>query len=250
MHVLRTDEVRVWRIDVNEAQASRLEMLLSDDERERAAQFAVAAARRRFVVARGATRVVFGRVLARHPRELHFALRCAACSATDHGKPLIAGAEDEFDFNVSHSGDLVLIALGHARAVGVDIEVMRESIDIDRLARRALSAGERAELERLAPAERRDAFYRAWTRKEAYLKARGLGLAGGLDRWTIASDGSVTVAAAASDTAQGAHWRVRSLDVEPGYQAAVASTGLFGVRVESLDPVQSCGGRAGAGRGH
>jgi 4'-phosphopantetheinyl transferase len=211
-----------------------LEMLLDDRERARAERFYAVRARELFVLGRAAARTVLGRALDRDPRELRFVRRCAACGASDHGKPYLAEHAGEVDFSISHSGDRVLVAVGCARAVGVDIERIRESSHVDVVARHALSEPDREVLAGLYGGERHRAFFRCWTRKEAYLKARAIGMAGGLDRWTVAPDGSVS-ATSGADRAEAAHWRVQTLDMGSVYLAAVASEGPFDVRLEQLD---------------
>jgi 4'-phosphopantetheinyl transferase len=222
-------EVRVWWVDVTTADIGALERLLSDGERDRAAGIPIEEARRRYVVARGSARSLLGRMLERDPAALEFESRCAACGGTDHGKPYVAGAPG-VDFNVSHSADLVLVAAARGRAVGVDVEQRRERTDVDLVAR-ALSPTERATLAGLPPERRRDAFFSAWTRKEAYLKGRGLGLAGGLAKWSVTPDGSVAPEGEGFQTGD-ARWRIESLDVRDGYAAAVAAEGDFVVRLE------------------
>ena len=225
----------VWRVStaVSPAAIEALEPLLDEHERTRAARFGVAAARERFVVGRAVAKTALGQMLGRDPRELRFALRCAVCGLEDHGKPYLTGHAGEVDFSISHSGGVALVAVGRGLAVGADVELVRESTDVDALALRVLSPEERAPLAGLSGAERRVAFFRSWTRKEAYLKGRGTGLAGGLDRWTISPDGRVSSSAAA-DRSEAARWCVRSLEVGAGYLAAVAADDPFDAQVEPL----------------
>ena len=227
-----TDAVQVWRIGPPLPDPGPLEELLDEEERARASSIRSASARARFVTARAAARTVLGGVLDRDPRGLRFARRCANCGADDHGKPYLPDGRG-VDFSIAHSGGVVLVGVARGRAIGVDVERLRETTDVEALARRALSPDERHELENLEPGARRGAFFRAWTRKEAYLKARGLGVAGGLDRWTVAPDGSVS--AVASDRGDAAGWHVESLDVAPGYAGAVACDARFDPCLERLD---------------
>jgi 4'-phosphopantetheinyl transferase len=225
-------EVRVWWVDVTAIDIGALESLLSADERERAARLPIEAARKRFVVARGYARSLLGRMLERDPAALQFDCRCAACGGTDHGKPYVADTPD-VDFNVSHSADLVLVAAARGRAVGVDVEHRRERTNVELVAQ-ALSPSERAALVSLPPERRREAFFSTWTRKEAYLKGRGLGLAGGIDGWSVTPDGSVAPEGKGFQTGD-ARWRIESLDVREGYAAAVAAEGDFVVRLEPAE---------------
>jgi 4'-phosphopantetheinyl transferase len=216
---LSEDAVHVWLVPVAVApkDRARLEGLLDDDERERARGFRVVAARERFVVGHGALRVVLGRLTGVAPEALRFASRCGHCGGTDHGKPQLE--RSGLDFSLAHSGALALVAVARERAVGADVERVRRRTDVVALARSALSPAERRSIESLATdAERREAFFRCWTRKEAYLKARGEGLAGGLD----------------ADPGKTGGWTIRSLPAPSGYQAAVAAEGSWAVRSRDL----------------
>jgi 4'-phosphopantetheinyl transferase len=226
--------VHVWRLRVppEGAGLDALERLLDRAERDRAARFRVDGARRRFVAGRAGARIALGRTVGSDPRALRFATRCAVCGSPEHGKPFLAADGDGIDFSVSHSGELAVVAVGAGRAVGVDLERIRESTDVAGVARHVLSETERAGLEGLDDTERRLAFFRSWTCKEAYLKARGLGLAGGLDRWIVA--GGAVSAADPGDAHAALGWRVRSFDPGPGYAGAAASDAPFELRVEDL----------------
>lgn len=170
--------------------------------------------RKRSLVGHVALRLVLGEVTATAPERLRFERRCGHCGGAGHGKPHLAGRSD-LDFSLSHSGELALIAVARGRRVGADVERVRERTDVLAIARGSLSTRERQILECLEPDEaRRAAFFRCWTRKEAYLKGLGTGLAGGLD----------------TDPDEAPGWRVRSLPAPPGYAAAVAAEGQFTLR--------------------
>ena len=88
-----------------------------------------------------------------------------------------AHAESGIEFNVSHSGDVFLYAVSRGRTVGVDVEWKKEGLAVEAIARRYFAPGEARLLLEQAPSEQRlPNFYRCWTRKEAYLKAKGTGL--------------------------------------------------------------------------
>jgi 4'-phosphopantetheinyl transferase len=157
------------------------------------------AARDRYVVAHGAMRSILGSVLDESPRRLSFDRRCSHCGDPDHGKPVIAGAPS---FSLSHSGGVGVLAVAPAR-IGVDVEVARPRVHLERLARRVLDEPAHARWATVPEAERLTAFLAAWTAKEAYLKAVGLGLVRPLrsvplepDGWTVASFGPVPDAVA------------------------------------------------------
>jgi 4'-phosphopantetheinyl transferase len=183
---------------------------LTDDERERADRFVFARDRERYTVARAELRRLLANHLGAPPRICYGA----------HGKPALVGGG--LAFNVSHAHDLGVIAVACDREIGVDVERERE-VDIAGLATRYFSPREREELLALPDAERLAAFFRCWTRKEAYVKARGEGLAIPLDAFTVSIGRQTDVTLAADDAAR---WSLRALDVDPGYAAAIAvSTG-------------------------
>jgi len=121
-----------------------------------------------------------------------------------HGKPALADPSSPLSFNLSHSGDLALVAVTLDREVGIDIERVRPRRDLERLAGRALDPAAAAAVRGAAPAERLVAFHEAWTRREAIAKCLGTGLGGPLPPTPAA---------------------VTALDAGPGYAGALAVTG-------------------------
>ena len=147
---------------------------LSDDECERAARFRFDRDRRRFVAGRSALRSLVGSYLDVAPDEVAF-------EYGPQGKPFVPGAT--LSFNVSHSGGQAVYAFGSGLEVGVDVELLDHARYGDDVAERFFSPQEVATLRGLAPAMRPDAFLRCWTRKEAFIKARGEGLSLPLDEF-------------------------------------------------------------------
>jgi 4'-phosphopantetheinyl transferase len=143
---------------------------LSDDERGHLGRYRSRDAAERYVVTRSLVRGVLGERLGVPARDLRV-------SRTDTGKPIVA---EGVHFNVSHSGDLILVALSSRRAIGVDIERRREVERVDAMTRRWLDVAERREMGRLETSgvSRSDAFLRVWSLKEARLKALGVGISG------------------------------------------------------------------------
>jgi 4'-phosphopantetheinyl transferase len=161
-------EVRVWSAHLDRLPAALLARSLSADEQERARRFHFERDRRRFAAARGLLRHLLGGYLGLDPARLR--LRYGPW-----GKPSLA--EDEgLRFNVSHSGGRALLAFAWRLDVGVDVERIRPVPEAEDLARRYFSPREGADLLRLAEGERQAAFFRCWTRKEAFVKATGDGL--------------------------------------------------------------------------
>jgi 4'-phosphopantetheinyl transferase len=171
IEVLR-GEVQLWHasLAVSDSDIDRLSGMLSAEELQRARRFRVEKAKKRFIAARSALRIVLGRASGTDPREVVFAFGA-------NGKPRLA--EGGPCFNASDSGDVVAIGLAREE-LGVDIEVKRPMARRIRLARRICTARELEQFESLPAAERGIEILRLWTCKEAALKAVGTGLRGGL----------------------------------------------------------------------
>lgn len=161
------DDVDVWvvAIDVDRHELGTLARLLTAAERARGEAFRHSGRRSAFVASRAALRSILGRYTASEPSRIRL-------GADAGGKPRIEEGGD-LRFNLSHSAALAVCAVTYGREVGVDVEWIRPDFDFTRIVDRFFTAGERAALRRLPPASRREAFFRSWTRKEAYLKARG-----------------------------------------------------------------------------
>jgi 4'-phosphopantetheinyl transferase len=172
--------LHVWRLELDRPpdEIERLGSLLSAGERSRAARFRFPRDRDRHVVAHGALRIVVGRYLRLHPSAIAFRVG-------PHGKPALTEDPPNLHFNLSHSGDLALIALSGEAPVGVDVEHTRRDPDLEALARRFFSPAEQQALAALPPGERVKGFYQCWTRKEAVIKATGEGLSRPLDSFDV-----------------------------------------------------------------
>lgn len=164
---LRTGEVNVLHLRLDHgAQLAALKSTLSEVERGRARAFADERLQTRYACGRGLVRTVLGRLLCIPPAEV-------SLTSADNGKPKLAHPVP-IRFNLSHSGDIALLALTRSADVGVDLE--HPSEPEDELLEQALTARERAHVEALPAPLRARAFARLWVRKEALLKAAGCGL--------------------------------------------------------------------------
>jgi len=170
-------EVQVWAVCLDDLPEAALRIPLSADERKRGGRFHFEHDRRRFVTARGLLRVLLGRYLDVDPAGVRFA-------HGPRGKPFLAEG-DGLRFNLSHSGGLALLAFARDRELGVDVEQERPLPEAEDIARRYFSAREVAQLRRLRADERAAAFFRCWTRKEAFIKATGDGLSRPLDAFDV-----------------------------------------------------------------
>jgi 4'-phosphopantetheinyl transferase len=215
-------EVHVWRVDLRWSASPGLHVFLSPDEQERAARFHFGKDRESFRIAHGALRLILGRYLKVAPTDLHFA-------HTDFGKPFLTNSETAgLLFNMSHSGDFALIAVTREREVGVDVEFMRDGFATDEVAENFFSVAEIYTLTGLDPHLRTQAFFNCWTRKEAYVKARGEGLSMPLDQFDV----SLVPGAPAMmlqnrfDKLEASRWIFHDLPVAPGYAGALAIESL------------------------
>ncbi len=215
---LPAQSVHLWRAAAS-APAGQLEKLgaiLSPDEMARAAAFYRAPDRDRFVLCRGILRTLLGRYLRRPPESVVFDYGA-------HGKPALAGAPD-LHFNISHTMGLCLFAFSREQAVGVDVEAIHDRGDMESTARQCFHPHEWEFIASLPEAQRCAAFYACWTCKEAYLKARGVGLAAEPDTFEVipaaplAGDATVHVPGQAEQP-----WWLHVLDVGPAFAAAVAA---------------------------
>lgn len=171
---LQYNEVHIWRASLNlpEAQLLMLGETLSRDELRRGDKYYFKQDRQHFIAARGILRNILSRYLQVNPVEIEF-------SYTPHGKPLLSHLIDDkgLSFNLSHANDLVLCALALNRKTGVDLEYIRQDFEWRDIAERFFSSEEKSELQLISENIRCKKFYTYWTRKEAFLKSIGTGLA-------------------------------------------------------------------------
>ena len=220
---LEEQELHVWRASLDAfPEASTLTAGLSADEQQRAGRFRVPQVRSRFIAARSILRNILGRYLECAPSQVRFHYR-------EHGKPFLApnSFRDDLRFNLSHSHGLALYAVSRARDVGIDLERIRPDRDHERLAERFFSPREAAALRDVPSEARIDAFFRCWTRKEAYLKARGEGLAIPLASFSVslAPGEPAALVSVDGDEREAARWWLSSIHPGSGFAAALAVEG-------------------------
>jgi 4'-phosphopantetheinyl transferase len=212
----------VWRVslDVKSDPVQQAESILSADESQRAARFRFAEDRHRFIVSHIALRDVLSRYLHIRPEVINF-------TVGEYGKPAVV-SKLKLDFNLSHSGDFALIGIARERKAGVDVERFREELEIEKIANRFFSENEIAELISLPSDQQLMGFFNCWTRKEAYIKAHGLGLSLPLDSFdvSLSPNGPAILRATRPDPQEVSRWTLLSLDIEDQYAGAVAVEGL------------------------
>ena len=222
--ILRVDEVHVWRATLNlpPSQVQYLRRILAPDEGARADRFHFERDRVRFVAARAILRTILGRYLGVEPSQV-------LLGYGPQGKPRLAGQYEPAGlcFNVTHSHTLALYAIVRERPVGVDVERIRTDLGFEEMADRFFSPTEVAELRALPAYEQVDAFFRCWTRKEAYLKARGDGLTVPAHQFSVPLQPCLPFAplrVGVAGYAEG-EWYIRALDPGAGYAAAMVVQG-------------------------
>lgn len=218
---LSANEVHVWHARLDDHAAERFRPLLAEDEIARADRFHFAKDRNHYIVARGWLRKLLAGYLGILPTGLRF-------DYAEKGKPsLVANQANAINFNLAHSHGLAIFAFSAGREIGVDLEFIREDVEDEKIAERFFSGREIAEL-RAVPIElRKQAFFNCWTRKEAYIKARGEGLSMPLDQFDVSLAPGEAAALLRNDKEpdEVRRWTMQSVSVPDGYVAALVVEG-------------------------
>jgi 4'-phosphopantetheinyl transferase len=214
---LGNDLMHVWVSNASELRCSdeQIQALLSPQERRRSAAFHFEADARRYRVAHALLRDVLSRYLRIEPAAIEF-------RPNAFGKPLLAGRA-ELAFNLSHSGDVSVCAIATGNSTGADVERIRTLEDLSELAAVSFSPGERVQLEKYLGVELLKAFFACWTRKEAYVKARGEGLSIALKSFDVEVDPHAPAGkfCEVSGLSGPNAWWWANLPVAPGYASAI-----------------------------
>ena len=218
------EEVHLWRtsLAVPPALLQQYRAVLSPDELKRAMQFRFARDYEHFVVAHAVLRKLLAHYLQVAPEEVLFIKNA-------YGKPSLPSSLNPSGlcFNLSHSHEMALFAFSYRRDLGVDVEYARKNVEYDQLARFCFSPYEQEVLLSLTGLAKHEAFYACWTRKEAYIKARGLGLSLPLDLFDVSLVPSepAQLLASRESPSEAARWSLRVLDAGPDYAGALAVEG-------------------------
>lgn len=210
-------DIWCWDLDRSPTELSALRPLLSEDENVRAARFVFDRDRHRFIVGRAVLRRILGRYLAKDPAGLQF-------SYNGFGKPWLTGDRAwSLHFNLSHAGGVAALAVSHLHEIGIDIEE-RKPLKED-IARRFFSTAEYSELRELSGRNYVEAFYRCWTRKEAFVKAYGEGLSLDLASFdvTLLKGEAPRLLRLAGDAEAPSQWRMANVSAGPNLAGAVAA---------------------------
>lgn len=222
--ILHENEVHIWKVNLedNISDIEYFRSILSDDEIKRADRFYFEKDRNNFTIARGLLRIILSEYIKLKPEKIIF-------SYNEFGKP---GIEENLNgqkitFNISHSKNLALYAVSQKRNIGVDIEFMREKVLFREIAERFFSDNEIKELFSLPEEIHKEAFFNGWSRKEAYIKAKGKGLAIPLSEFDV-SLSPVKPAKLLETRDEKQSWydyTLYELKVDNGYKAALVAMG-------------------------
>jgi 4'-phosphopantetheinyl transferase len=221
---LSSNDIHLWgaTLDQPALWVQQLAQPLSEEERRKAECFHFEQDRKRFIVGRGVLRTILGLYLGTEPNRLEF------CYG-HHGKPYLAErfGEGALRFNLAHSYELALYAFTRGREIGVDLEYMRYMPDAEQIAASFFSARENAILHALPTSQKQEAFFNCWTRKEAYIKAIGNGLAQPLDKFdvSLAPGEPACLLNVEGAPEEASRWSLKALTPAPGYVAAMAVEG-------------------------
>lgn len=221
---LSRNEVHIWGAKLNQRlrELDLLERTLASSERARAERFRFERDRARFIAARGQLRMILGSYASVDPCALEF-------TYGPFGKPSLSPPfnADALKFNLSHSGELALIAVTRDRDLGVDVEEIRQLDDAEAIAGRFFSPRENVVLRALPEAERLEAFFHCWTCKEAYVKATGDGLACPTESFDVSFGRGepARLLGVGGNSEEASRWSLTLLTPASGYVGAVAVEG-------------------------
>jgi 4'-phosphopantetheinyl transferase len=218
---LLENEVHIWLVNlkISNKQITELTHILSQDEKVRANSFKFAEHKNRFITARGSLRQIISYYLQISSQEITF-------KYSDRGKPIIQNSN--LQFNISHSQDLALSAFTNKHLIGIDLEYLRNNVECIKIAQKFFTSTESQLINSLPEDKQQQTFFHFWTVKEAYLKATGEGLVGGLDTVEIDlnvdldSDAEVRVKAIAKQLTKNNNWFFSSFIPEKDFIATVA----------------------------
>lgn len=220
--------------------AERIDTILSPDELARASRLLSPDVRHRFIAGRAFLRRSLGRCLGRNPAEITLA-------TTPWGKPCLGGEEagSGLRFNLSHTDDWAILALTLGTEVGVDLELVRDDVEFHPMALRFFSPREQEELSSIPEGEQLAAFYRCWTRKEAYLKGVGRGFSLPSDSFDVSllPGHPPALLGHRTNPFEPGQWHLADLPLPPGVCGALALGGRIRA-IRFLDHPAGSGGEA------
>jgi 4'-phosphopantetheinyl transferase len=217
-----SDEIHIWRASLDNPPVNLVELhsILSKDERQRSHTYHFERDARRFVTRRGLLRILLSQYCQQAPQDLQF-------HYNEYGKPFLTLEASLVSFSVSHSEGIGFYAVASGRGVGVDVECLRPLDHMEEIVLHYFSPPEQIEFCQAPPALKPETFFSFWTRKEAYIKAKGQGLSYPLQEFAVTDlgQGSSSWIPVADRSDPGTEWGMRDLAAPAGFKAALAAEG-------------------------
>lgn len=219
--LLLDNNIHIWVLKTSSQKPylDAFNKVLSEDEKRKAGKFRFEKDRNTSIVARGALRILLGKYLDRPPETINF-------NYGEFGKPEIDSSQN-LNFNVSHSRDLIVIGFVRNLDIGIDVEFIKKDFDVMEIVDNYFSEREIKFINNVPKKLQTDVFYRGWTRKEAFIKAKAKGLTFALDSFSISTDSDerAEVKETLWDSKEKHLWRIVPFKTLPDYKAAIAVNG-------------------------
>lgn len=219
---LHHGEVHTWRVwlDLSSHEIDTMQVTISEPEMDRAEKFHFLKDRNRFIAAHSYLRQILAKYLELEPEEIRY-------TYNEHGKPEFDSDFSQMRFNLSHSEFIGLIAVSKMSRIGIDIERIKQQVNIEEIAKRFFSSGETKKILSLSESERNEAFFRCWTQKEAYIKALGVGMLMSLNQFEVSFEPGIPpkIKHIDGDEGEAARWNMYHINPNEGFIGALVVEG-------------------------
>lgn len=212
------NNVHIWQLNISKTKShyDYFYNLLSKDEKLKIEQFKFKKDKITSALARGALRLLLSKYL-------NCPIDTIIFKYGEYGKPELAGNKT-VKFNISHAGEIIVIALTENNDLGIDVEQIKYNFNVLDVVNSYFSKTEIEYLNKLPKATQTEAFFRGWTRKEAFIKAKAKGLSFPLDTFCVSidSDKKAELLETLWDMEEKKLWQIIPFETEPNYKAALA----------------------------
>jgi 4'-phosphopantetheinyl transferase len=226
---MKSEIVEVWhgKVIAEEAHYLAYWRVLDEAEQTQARKFKNALLHKRYVEIHGKLRNLLAKTLDQPPEKIRI-------KKAEHGKPYLSDYP-ELAFNLSHSADRVMVAIGWNCRLGIDMEICKQRINLSGLVDKCFAEEESAYWTQLPEIQKNEAFYRFWTRKEAFVKATGHGIALGLNQCVINPENPTKFLRVPDNCGQASTWHVQDIDLGEGVYSALVVDKKFSVFLKLMD---------------